>query len=59
MKTNFDTRPVHHRLRTRITAHFMICYTALLIERLLETKLDQKNEHFMMNQIIETRKAMM
>lgn len=31
LKTNFESRPVNHRNRNRITAHFMICYTALLI----------------------------
>lgn len=58
MKTNFDARPVHHRLKNRIIAHFMTCYTALLIERLLEAKLDEKVEHFTTNQIIETMKSM-
>ena len=29
MKTNFNGRPVNHRLRERIRAHFLICYTAL------------------------------
>ena len=58
MKTNFDARPVHHRLRKRIIAHFMTCYTALLIERLLEAKLDEKVEHFTTSQIIETIKSM-
>lgn len=36
MKTNFSARPVFHQRRERIIAHFMICYTALLIYRLLE-----------------------
>ena len=31
MKTNFSARPVFHQKRERIIAHFMICYTALLI----------------------------
>ena len=30
MKTNFDARPVFHRLPNRIIAHFMICYAALI-----------------------------
>ena len=34
IKTNFDGRPVNHRLAERIRAHFMICYTALLVYRL-------------------------
>ncbi len=32
----------------------MICYTALLIYRLLEKKLDDAGEHFTTNEIIET-----
>jgi len=54
MKTNFSGRPVYHHNRERITAHFMICYTALLIYRLLEKKLDDAGEHFTTNEIIET-----
>lgn len=38
MKTNFDGRPINHRLPTRIKAHFLICYTALLVLRLVEKK---------------------
>lgn len=40
LKTNFNARPVYHRNRKRIIAHFIICYTALLIYRLIENKLD-------------------
>ena len=58
MKTNFSGRPVYHRNRERITAHFMICYTALLIYRLLEKKLDDVGEHFTTENIIETLKNM-
>ena len=54
MKTNFSGRPVYHRKRRRITAHFMICYTALLIYRLLETKLNRYGTHFTVENIIET-----
>ena len=35
MKTNFDARPVFLRKPERIRAHFLICYTALLIYRLM------------------------
>ena len=31
IKTNFDGRPVNHRLPERIRAHFLICYTSLLV----------------------------
>ena len=55
MKTNFDARPVYHRLDNRIIAHFMICYAALLVHRLLEKLLDDAGKnHFTINDIIET-----
>lgn len=54
MKTNFSGRPVYHQKRRRIIAHFMICYTALLIYRLLETKLNRYGTHFTVENIIET-----
>lgn len=58
LKTNFRARPVYHRNRNRIIAHFMICYTALLIYRLLETKLEEYGEHFTINEILDTLKNM-
>lgn len=56
MKTNFGARPIYHRKREHIIAHFLICYTALLIYRLLEVSLDRSGEHFTTDQIIETLK---
>jgi transposase len=58
LKTNFDARPIYHRLEPRIIAHFMICYTALLIYRLLENKLKEKGYHFTINEILNTLKNM-
>ena len=58
LKTNFDARPVYHRLDNRIVAHFMICYTSLLIYRLLEKKLKEKGYHFTINEILTTLKNM-
>lgn len=58
LKTNFNARPVYHRNRKRIIAHFMICYTALLIYRLLENKLDQNGTHFTTENILETLRNM-
>ncbi len=58
LKTHFGSRPVHHRLEHRIKAHFLICYTALLIYRLLEVKLDRNDTHFTPGQILETLKNM-
>ena len=58
MKTDFSGRPVFHHTREHITAHFMICYTALLIYRLLEKKLDDKEMHFPIGPVIETLQNM-
>ena len=58
MKTNFSARPVYHQNKERIIAHFVICYTALLIYRLLEAKLDDYGTHFTTENIIETLKNM-
>jgi len=60
LKTDFVSRPYFHRTRNRIIAHFMICYTALLIYRILEVKLNSfdKNMHFTTRNIIETLQNM-
>ena len=58
MKTNFSARPVFHQKRERIVAHFMICYTALLIYRLMEKKLDLHGTHYTADALIETMKSM-
>ena len=58
LKTNFSSRPVYHHKESRIKAHFLICYTALLIYRLLEVKLDRNKTHFTTGQIIETLQNM-
>lgn len=58
MKTNFSARPVYHYKKERIISHFLICYTALLIYRLLEKQLDDRKKHFTTENIIETLKNM-
>lgn len=60
LKTDFASRPYFHRTRGRIIAHFMICYTALLIYRLLEVKLNRfdKSTHLTTRNIIETLQNM-
>jgi transposase len=58
LKTNFRARPVFHRNRNRIIAHFLICYTALLIYRLLENKLEQYGTKFTTENILETLRNM-
>lgn len=58
MKTNFQARPVYHRRAERIRAHFLICYTTLLIYRLMECRLDNQGTHVTTDQLIETLKNM-
>lgn len=58
LKTNFRARPIYHRNQSRIIAHFMICYTALLIYRLLENKLDQYGKHYTTENILTTLQNM-
>ena len=41
MKTEFKARPVYLSRKDRITAHFMTCFIALIIYRILEKKLDE------------------
>ena len=64
MKTNFQARPVFHQTKEHITAHFMICYTALLIFRLMEAKLEKHGtslkvpEHYTVQNILDTLRNM-
>lgn len=54
MKTDFSARPVYLQNKNRIKAHFLICFLALLIYRLLEKKLDYK---YTCETMLETLKA--
>ena len=58
MKTNFDARPVFLRKPERIRAHFLICYTALLIYRLMECKLDDNLTHVTTSNLIKILRNM-
>lgn len=42
MKTEFKARPVYLSRNDRIQAHFLTCYLALIIYRLLEKRLEEK-----------------
>lgn len=58
MKTDFDARPVFLRKPERIRAHFLICYTALLIYRLMECKVDDNLTHVTTSNLIKTLRNM-
>ena len=55
MKTEFEARPTFVRLENRITAHFLICFLALLVYRLLELKLEGA---YTCEEILSTLKGM-
>jgi len=55
MKTEFKARPVYLSRRDRITAHFTTCFTALIIYRILEKKL---NERYTCEELISTIRSM-
>ena len=55
MKTDFKARPVYLQLEDRINAHFLICFCALLITRLLSIKLKNK---FTVHEILSTIRTM-
>jgi len=55
MKTDFEARPVFLQNETRIKAHFLTCFLALMIYRLLERELDGK---YTCNTILEKLRSM-
>lgn len=58
MKTDFKSRPVHLSREDRIKAHFLTCYLALLVYRLLEKKLKNKYTTFEILQTLRSMKLM-
>lgn len=55
MKYDFDARPVYVSTKDSIKAHFLTCFIALFIYRLLEEKLESK---YTIEQILETLRPM-
>ena len=55
MKTDFEARPVYLQREDRIKAHFLICFLALLVYRLLESKL---NKEYTVSEITNTLRTM-
>lgn len=55
LKTHFKSRPVYLNKDNRIQAHFLICFIALLIYRLIEKK---TNEKFTCQELIQTLRSM-
>ena len=55
MKTEFEARPVFLQRDDRIEAHFLTCFIALLVYRILEKQLDEK---YTCEEIIKTLRTM-
>lgn len=55
MKTEFKTRPVYLSRDERIKAHFLICFMAMVIYRILEKKTDDK---YTVTELIESLRSM-
>lgn len=55
MKTEFRARPVYVQRDDRIKAHFLTCFMALMVYRILEKQLGEK---FTVEQLVETLKGM-
>lgn len=58
MKSNLDGRPFYHYDDSRIRIHFLICYTALLMYKLLQCMLEDHGKHVTTDQLIDTLKNM-
>lgn len=55
MKTDFEARPIYVQREDRIKAHFLTCFLALIIYRLLEIKLEKK---YTITELLETLRNM-
>lgn len=55
MKTDFKARPVYLKRQDRINAHFLTCFTSLLVIRLLEILTEKK---YTVNQLLTTIRSM-
>lgn len=55
MKTDFEARPAFVRLEDRLEAHFLTCFLALLVYRILEKKL---GDEYTCDEILRTLKEM-
>lgn len=58
LKTNFKARPVYESTKEHIIGHFMTCYTALLVYRLMEARINTEEEHYTTDQIIRNLNMM-
>ena len=57
-KTNFNSRPVYLSREERIRSHFLICFIALIIYRLLERKVSTDEKRYTTDEILSQLKNM-
>lgn len=58
LKSTMKTRPIYHWTPKRIEGHFVLCFIAFLLERLLEERLAEKDLPLSPRQIKQALKAM-
>ncbi len=56
LKTEFDAGTIYLQREDRIKAHFLTCFIALLITRILELQIDAEKNQYSITQIIKTLK---
>jgi len=57
-KTDLEFRPIYHYKQEHIISHFLICFTSLVVLRLLQYKLQQSNINLSSARIITVLKRM-
>lgn len=57
-KSNLEFRPIYHHKREHIIAHFLICFTSLLVLRLFQYKLRQNGIHLSAERIVDVLNKM-
>ena len=57
LKSQLEIAPVHHRLPERIRAHTLICFLALVLQRLLRHRLQQRQSSLSPAKALEQLKA--
>lgn len=53
-KSELDARPVHVSRKEHIEGHFLTCYVALVLARILQYKLAKEDKNYSVGQIIES-----
>lgn len=57
-KTNLEFRPIYHHKHEHIVSHFLVCFTSLIILRLLQHKLKEHGIHLSAERIVNVLNKM-